>query len=130
MRRIPVLLSRDEANALVDVWESLQHGYQPAPARASSAFHTIEWIRNSIGDVGRAPQRGFWSLVRLEFTILRINVRQAWLRWRYKHHSHVLLLTPRERTALMRLLVTHKSDPELRTVIERLKAGDARAGTE
>lgn len=130
MRRIPVLLSRDEANALIDVWESLQHDHHPTPSRASNAFHTIEWIRNSIGDIGRAPQRGFWSLVRLEFTILKVNIRQAWLRWRYKHHAHVLLLTQNERTALMRLLVTHKSDPELRTVIERLKAGNAHAGTE
>ena len=124
MKRIPVLLTKDEANALIDTWEALQHDVPLTYERYHQALDTIEWLRSSIGNVGKPPKNTLTERIRLEWRVLVVNVKHTWLRWRYRQHAHVLRLTQRERTALLSLLILQKPNMDLMPVIERLKGGE------
>lgn len=120
--KIPLVVTIEEANALIDVWEALQHAdAELTDSRYDKAFEIIDWLRRSITAVGKPPRHALPQL--LLFTLLswRMRIKFKLLRWKNRHAIHALMLTREERAALLRFLVLHTPAPDLYPVIERLR---------
>jgi len=117
-----MLVSIEEANAIIDVWETLQHESMTlTPARAERAYEMIDWLRRSITAMGEPERYTRWELVMFSFMSWVTNFRFRLLRWRNRHAVFTLMLTREERSALLKFLVLQKPEANLYPVIERLK---------
>lgn len=123
MSRIPLLLSVNEANALIDAWEALNHEQPITPSRYDTALKTIEWVRLSIGAVGRKPRYSIIERVRHELREKYLVTKLLFLQWHVKRTVYLVNLTREERVALLKFLILHKATGDLAPVMERLNRG-------
>lgn len=127
--KIPLVVTIDEANALVDVWEALNHeGAELSSNRYAAALELVDWLRRSVSAAGKPTRYSF--LQQLQFTLLnwRLTAKFRLLKWRNRHAVHTLMLTREERKSLLRFLVVREVNADLYPVIERLKEVDGASG--
>jgi hypothetical protein len=117
-RLIPLVLTTEQANALIDIWEALQHDTNLSENRIQNAYDIIEWLRVSLIALGKPTRYSTWDRVRQD---LRIHLKTKLLRWRNRHAVITVRLTREERIALLEMLELQKSREELRAVIEKVR---------
>lgn len=117
---IPLVLTRDEAYALIDLWESWREGKTISHSRYESALRTVEWLRLSVQVLGKPTRYPLRVRLIQAWRNFRLRSKYRFLVWKNKHQVIDLPITESERIALLRLLVLHKPQEGLSEVIERL----------
>jgi hypothetical protein len=120
-RPIPLLVTVNQANGLIDAWEALHDEHELTTHRYQDALEIIDWLRLSLTAMGVPPRYSRNERASQTFRNFVLRSKFALLRWLNHRQVIAVYITEEERLALRKFLVLQRPPPELRTLIERLQ---------
>ena len=118
---IPLILTRDQVNALLDVWDTHESLDDVPTGRYFQALEVMEWLRHSLQRQGLPPFLSRGERVRVFTQNITLRVKFLMLRFWNPVGYKAVYLSQDEARALKRLLVLQKPADGLERVIERLR---------